>query len=255
MSIDLEVDKVTSYEFIKQIYDQINPEVLRGIGKDLMEKSQYFSQLLHPDHFDELSHEDLATLTQQIFATKKISRKWTSDQFNTFKNSITELLHGTGYFGEKFNGFCHQIENLGIKRPYEVAGELLGFTDPESYWLWGNWMWNPNTKTGSLPLVLEKGVSFDTPVSFETPTFAEQYLRIGEALRALDSSAEELGIREPSQPPSSPFEVTLFLGAVFAVYMYTVTRLRMTKEFNSILPSVTELIKRLLGIYKPSQGE
>jgi hypothetical protein len=37
---------------------------------------------------------------------------------------------------------------------------------------------------------------------------------------------------------------------VYAVYMYTTLRLRMTQEFNKVIPQLPELTRRLLGVWK-----
>jgi hypothetical protein len=42
----------------------------------------------------------------------------------------------------------------------------------------------------------------------------------------------------------------VYLACVYVVYLYTVTRMRMTKEFNKVIPRFPELTRRLLGIYK-----
>ena len=41
----------------------------------------------------------------------------------------------------------------------------------------------------------------------------------------------------------------VFLAAVYGIYMYTVQRMRMTREFNKLLPPLPDLIRRLLGVY------
>ncbi|MNC94329.1 hypothetical protein D3C83_111550 [compost metagenome] len=43
----------------------------------------------------------------------------------------------------------------------------------------------------------------------------------------------------------------VFLACVYSVYMYTVLRLRMTQEFNRIVPELPDLVRRLLGVYRP----
>jgi hypothetical protein len=37
---------------------------------------------------------------------------------------------------------------------------------------------------------------------------------------------------------------------IYGVYMYTVTRLRMTQEFNRVIPPLPDLVRRLLGVYR-----
>jgi hypothetical protein len=46
------------------------------------------------------------------------------------------------------------------------------------------------------------------------------------------------------------FGIDVFLACVYAVYMYTVLRLRMTQEFNKVVPELPELVRRLLGVYR-----
>ena len=46
------------------------------------------------------------------------------------------------------------------------------------------------------------------------------------------------------------FGVDVFLACVYSVYMYTVLRLRMTQEFNRIVPELPDLVRRLLGVHR-----
>ncbi len=41
----------------------------------------------------------------------------------------------------------------------------------------------------------------------------------------------------------------VLLAAVYGVYMYTVLRMRMTREFNRVVPPLPDLVRRLLGVY------
>ncbi len=44
--------------------------------------------------------------------------------------------------------------------------------------------------------------------------------------------------------------VYVYLACVYGVYMYTTLRIRMTQEFNKVVPQLPELIRRLLGTYR-----
>jgi hypothetical protein len=46
------------------------------------------------------------------------------------------------------------------------------------------------------------------------------------------------------------FGTDVFLACVYAVYMYTVFRIKLSQEFNRILPELSELAQRVLGVYK-----
>jgi hypothetical protein len=48
---------------------------------------------------------------------------------------------------------------------------------------------------------------------------------------------------------ASPFAVDAYLAAIYGIYLYTVTRLRMTQEFNRVIPGLPDLVRRLLGVW------
>ena len=46
------------------------------------------------------------------------------------------------------------------------------------------------------------------------------------------------------------FGTDVFLGCVYVVYVYMVLRMRMTQEFNKVMPGLSEFVRRLLGVYE-----
>ena len=46
------------------------------------------------------------------------------------------------------------------------------------------------------------------------------------------------------------FGTDVFLACVYAVYMYTVFRVKLSQEFNRILPELPELVQRVLGVQR-----
>ena len=46
----------------------------------------------------------------------------------------------------------------GLQGPvaFALPSEILHYTQPERYWLWASWIWDPKTTGGALPLVLQK---------------------------------------------------------------------------------------------------
>ncbi|MDH5401757.1 MAG: hypothetical protein OEZ01_04935 [Candidatus Heimdallarchaeota archaeon] len=238
---DISIDLLTSYDFIKEIYNRMSVDSLRSLGKRLEVKASKIQSWVT----GELTIDNLKSMCSWIFITKKISKRWSDLQWEELSHGVTNLLHGDDKFEDRFNRFCNMsINTLKVRRGYEFAAEVLCYSNPDQYWLWGNWIWDPHARTGALPLVLDKNEDLDAP------SYGEQYILIGKKIKKLDSIAEELGIREPNVPPSSRFETEIFLCAVFSVYMYTVLRMRMTNEFNTIMPSMPELLERLLGLHK-----
>lgn len=242
MALILNVDVETSYEFLKEIYQKIKPDYLQELSKSMEEKVELFTHVLHPDNIED---ENLANIYHKIFSIRRKSKKWSNNQMDQLKDFIIELLFGKEELSSRFNVFCNRLKtNFKINRPYEVAGELLAYTKPEDYSLWSNWIYNPDTAHGSILLV------FNEELKISANSYGETYLEIIEIQNKLQEMAVELGI-SPSLDPqnSSIFDVPVFLCAVYAIYTFTVTRLRMSSEFNTILPNLEELTARLLGVY------
>ena len=47
-----------------------------------------------------------------------------------------------------------------------------------------------------------------------------------------------------------PWNLDVLLACVYCVYLYTITRLRMTQEFNKVIPPLPELVRRILGVHR-----
>ena len=246
MVLDVEIDIETSYELVKEIYQQIKPDELRSLGLRVEEKVDLFQHFLSSENaILNLSIDELKHILLKMFSTKRASKKWSNEQFELFKSYASKLLFGNEPFEERFNYFCSVAKtNLALKQPYELASELLTFSDPDRWWIWGKWMWNEASESGSLSLV------FKEKNYFKADSLAKLYEIIGLAQKKLLESAHELGIIDHGTSRTSRFDIPIFLGAVYSVYMFTITRVQMTNEFTTILPPKFELIQRLLGIYE-----
>jgi hypothetical protein len=145
--------------------------------------------------------------------------------------------------GDRLEEFAGLIDGIGRDvapgTGHDLGSEILHFTYPERYWLWTRWMWNPNTGTGALPLVVMDEVDLDGG------TVSETYRRINLALSFLDGVGEQAGFRPEGH---GVFGTDVFLASVYSVYMYTTLRMRMTQEFNRIVPELGDLVQRLLGV-------
>ena len=47
----------------------------------------------------------------------------------------------------------------------------------------------------------------------------------------------------------SVFGTDVFLCCVYVIYAYTVLRMRMTQEFNKVMPQLAQFCRRLFGVY------
>jgi len=242
--MEITIDKLSSYDFIARVFDQVEPQTLRKLGVFLEKKSARFKLYFDISQIDQLDREKLLYVLGSVFSVHRKAKKWSDELITDFIANTKQLLYDEKPLEEKFNAFCDFAGNeLLVKKPFELASEILHFSNPLKYHLWGKWMWDPKEKTGGIPLMVNEDFHLDDM------TYGQQYLIIGKVIHQVDKIAHEIGIREPGNPKTSDFEVDIFICAIFAVYMYTVTRMRMTKEFNTILPSMIELTERLLGVY------
>jgi len=118
---------------------------------------------------------------------------------------------------------------------------LLHYTRPDEYWLWTRWMWDPQTDTGALRLV-----TMDE-IDLQGRSLAEIYMKVGEAVAIVNATSEAVGLIRMGE---QRFGLDVFLACVYGIYTYTVLRMRMTQEFNNVMPKLPELASRLLGVWE-----
>ena len=71
--------------------------------------------------------------------------------------------------------------------------------------------------------------------------------RVGRAIALVEGQRSEVGFDRLGQ---GRFTTEVFLAAVYVVYAYTVLKLRMTREFNKVMPELPEFCRRLLGVHR-----
>jgi hypothetical protein len=250
------VDTETAREFMTQTLEKITQAELGDIAGELERKTQRFQELLSPVHLPILSEDELVALLRHMFATRRKARQIAETQkVDFFRAELPALLYGTDdpprrlqAFVDALGGFTPQGVNLnkdGASLPEnvcsDVASELLHFTSPENHWLWTRWMWDPKPGTGALPLVVED----EYDLSGISP--GEIYTKVGVAVAFVRATGDASGFTRLGR---GPYGVDVFLACVYAIYMYTTLRLRMTQEFNKVVPPLPELVRRLLGVWR-----
>lgn len=233
------VDTETAAEFMRETLASVAAGDLAAIADDLQRKSELFKTHLDPDRIARLGDPELRVLLRRVFtARRKADAILSHIGPNSLRDEIALLLYGAGDLGERYEHFQALFTDWpGVA--FELPSELLHFTQPDRYWLWTRWMWDPRTDTGAIALVTEDG--FDLGGGEPWPT----YQRIGEASAFISETGRAAGFTSFT---SGPFGIDVFLASVYTIYMYTVLRLRMTQEFNHIVPQQTELIRRLFGV-------
>lgn len=242
------VDVPTAKELIDEIHQHVERAELISLVRELEDKSLAFAQVLGPDAAIELGAATLRGVLERTF----VARRRASAVLGTRSDAdlrawMTDLLYGADPLAERFDRFCADLELPGAHglAGAELAAELLHFSDPRRHWLWARWVWAPGTRTGALPLVI--GEDFDLE---EPGGLGAAYERVGIAMAALDESPEAASFRPEG---GGTLGTDVFLACVYGVYTRTVLGLKMTSEFNAIVPAIPQLARRLLGIHHPSQ--
>ena len=232
------VDTQSALEFRREILDRITAAELQGIAAGLERKSRAMRDLLQPG-----TRPDRAALRQVLRLVFAARRR--ADQIldtvgpDRLGAAITDLLGPDDDLTARFDRFDAVLSGLPAPA-LDLPGELLHFTYPGQYWLWTRWIWDPGPKTGALGLVT-------TDVDLAAgASRGEVYLTVGQATAFVDETGKAAGFTDAAP---GLFGTDMFLAAVYGVYMYTVLRMRMTREFNQLVPQLPDLIRRLLGIY------
>lgn len=235
------IDTEAARDFMAEALAKIEEADLVAIVGELESKGRVFKALLAPERLAAgLSAAELRRLLRSVFATRRQADAILAvpGAPERLAAALRELLGGSIPVAARLDAFCLSARLEPSFRATDLASECLHFTDPERYWMWTRWMWDPVAGTGALPLVTMEGYEFDAATPGET------YLRVGQASAFVASTVEAAGLTSRAR---GPFAVDVFLVAVYAVYAYTVLRMRMTQEFNQVVPGLPELSRRLLG--------
>jgi len=236
------LDAPSAVEFMREALIKISEEEISTISAELEGKRARFAPLLARGALEAADAEHLRRILRMVFATRKRADEIIgSVGADALRPALLDLVHGKADTATRFAAFDEALSELNAPVRRDLAGEVLHFHDPERYWLWSRWMWNPRTRTGALPLVLVSDEGLDGADA------GESYLRVGEAMKTVLTMADELGFHRMR---ASPFALDVYLGGVYGVYMYTVTRMRMTQEFNRVIPKLPELLRRLFGVHR-----
>jgi hypothetical protein len=227
---------------MRETLEKISEAELGAIAGELEIKHERFRALLTGPRRERLVEAELRALLRSIFST----RRRTSEFFERVGGEklvawIGDLLEGSGSVDQRFQAFYDRLDGFHESVRYDLSSELLHFTDPERYWLWTRWVWDPKTRTGALPLVTMEECDLDGQSAGET------YLRVGRAIAFIHETGKAAGFTRIGQ---GSFGVDVYLACVYCVYVYTTVRMRMTQEFNRVIPPLPELCRRFLGVYK-----
>jgi len=233
------VDTPSAQDFQREIAGRINADELAAIAADLDRKSGALQELLGPG--ERPGRAALRQVLRWVFATRRradaILDAAGPERLGAAVAALLDPGEPVTARFDRFDAFAAGLPGAG----YDLAGELLHFTDPGRYWLWTRWLWDPDTETGALRLVTTDDIDLAGGA-----TRGEIYLTVGRATAFLDETGKAAGFTGAGP---GLFGTDVFLAAVYGVYMFTVLRMRMTQEFTRLVPPLPDLIRRLLGVY------
>ncbi|MEK6221857.1 MAG: hypothetical protein N2D54_06375 [Chloroflexota bacterium] len=262
------VDMETVQEFIEQTLENVDLAELREIEAELIKKGERLSELLAKDAIPDLTDENLIHILKVVFATRRRAKQILENVgAKAFKDAIHELLYSPNDLESRFETFVQTMtayfEDVRVLRPKkslasraaesaekaalqenvfcDLGSELLHFIDPNQYWLWTRWMWDPHAGTGALPLVTVEDITL------YGDNVGKTYMKVGMAITFIKETGNAAGFANFG---TTAYNIDVFMACVYAVYMYTTLRLRMTQEFNKVIPELPELTRRLLGVWK-----
>lgn len=235
------VDTLSAQEFMREAMNKISDQDLASIESQVSAKSEGFRSAFASEHVEDASPEEIGLVLKRIFAVRRrIATIYKAHDVASLRLLIRDLLYGASPTQERFQTFCDAFGDIEENLRYDLASELLHFTRPEDYWLWTRWMWDPEIETGALRLVTMD--EFD----LRGGSLGETYMKVGEAIAFTNATGEAAGF---TRIGDGKFGLDVFLACVYGVYTYTVLRMRMTQEFNKVVPQLPELVRRLLGVW------
>jgi hypothetical protein len=241
------VDSDAALEFMKEATKLATVTQLSDIGERLERKSDTFRAALSADRAPRLDEAEFRKLVGAIFSLRrKAGRLLKRNEFSDLRDEIAELLHGEPPLPDRFDRFVERVEGFEPGMVVALASELLHFSDPQRYWLWTYWIWNPDSGRGALPLVIQDEIDLGagTPGAI--------YQRVGEATARINAHGHAVGYASSGR---GLFGTDVFLACVYSVYMYTMFRVKLSQEFNRILPELPELVQRVLGVHRAGESD
>ncbi len=252
MSAGQIVDTPTATEFLDQVLAMTTREDLALIAGEVADKSAAMRRAVGTDPAA-MGPAEIRELLRWVFCARRHVEKLLAVlDHREFAHGVAELLGGPEPLAVRFDTFSELIAGCP-EVAADLPAELLHFLDPERYWLWSRWMWDPDTETGALRLVTMDEVVLDAESRGLT------YLRVGRALAFVSETGHAAGFTtfDHHGRGEPEFGTDVYLAAVYGVYMHTMLRMRLTQEFTNLVPPLPQLTRRLLGVHQraPAQRE
>ncbi len=236
-------------ETLQAALGQADPVDLITVADELAERHDRFADYLgEPGPIRSLTQDDIVWIAGSVAVAR---RHATTLAEYLAQHNITvvtrELLHGSSQAATRVAGFAARLHGLDPRLRLELATGLLHYTFPDNHWLWTRWLWDTTTRTGVLPLLA------GSVHNLLADDVAEGYVKVGHVTAMSMRFAEGTGLLTPElteHPRRRPFAAAVFLACAYSIYLYGVTSWRLSREFNRLLPTLPNMMRRLLGLPK-----
>ena len=236
------IDMQACQEFMKETLGRVNKEDLIEIAALVEKKSLFMQENLSRVELPTLTIEELTSVFKQIFVTnRKTKLMFETYSLEEYKTSIYDLLYGKDKLRDRFQNFVDAHKELDIFIRFDLASELLHYSKPDKYWLWNRWLWDPKLNTGALPLVASEDFKLSAA------TYGEMYMNVGQAVAFVHQMAEAVEFQFINR---SLIGTNVYLSCVYVIYAYTIFKIKMTDEFNKVMPPIAEFSRRILGVHQ-----
>ena len=241
------IDMKACQEFMHETLDRIQKQDLIEIASLVEEKTLFLKANLNQVELPTLTQDELTVVFKQIFVTnRKVKLMFETYSLEDYKTSIHALLYSESALQDRFQNFIDAHKKLDIYIRFDLAGELLHYSNPDKYWLWSRWLWDPKLNTGAIPLVASEDFKLSAA------TYGEMYMNVGKAVAFVHQMAEAVEFQFINR---SIIGTNVYLSCVYVIYAYTVFKIKMTEEFNKVMPPMAEFSKRILGVHKRKKPE
>ena len=230
---------------MRETLEKIDKDELVEIARQLERKSEVFQRHLNSESIVSLKEESMNELLKMVFPVRRKTGHFLEKYgFEEYKTGIAELLYGELSLEKRFQKFTEDFQKIDSHVICELGGEILHYNDPDRYWLWSRWLWDHENNTGALPLVTNEEFGLGGK------NFGEMYMNVGKAIAFVHSMAESAEFQFINR---SLFGTDVYLSCVYVIYAYTVLKIKMTDEFNKVMPGLSEFSRRILGIYNSKE--
>jgi hypothetical protein len=238
------VDGAATVEFLREALIRVDEDELAAVAGLLEARRRRLAHQLDARALHRGGAEAVRPILGEVFATRRrVDEVLVCVGGPTLATAIAQLVHGPAARPARLDAFERATAALEPPVRRELAGECLHAMDPAAAPLWSRWLWDPGTRTGALRLVMADDFDFGGDAA------GAAYERVAAATAAVAARADELGFHRLH---GDPLLLDAHLAAIYAVYLTTVVRLRMSQEFLRVIPGHADLVRRLLGVHVPA---